>query len=229
VELIDFSAGFPTAEQIKSAGFDGAILYFADPRASFLKAKPTPKRVVDEYLDAGLTIVANYQYGKGETSDWMAGYEGGLHHANRMKQILKDAGLEGVQCAKYGPVDSNPTLSQHNRMIAPFFKGWESVFGHEWSGAYANNLTIEWLIEDGLCSYFWQHGWDGRPSGTPLVPNPNAHILQYEIDKRQVGGIGIDRNRTLKPTFGQVVRRVEVEPVLDDWAAVNNQWMGPGL
>ncbi|SIL26141.1 secreted protein [Mycobacteroides abscessus subsp. abscessus] len=35
--------------------------------------------------------------------------------------------------------------------------------------------------------------------------HPEAHLHQFEIDKRQVGGIGVDLNDILKPNFGQWV------------------------
>jgi hypothetical protein len=54
-------------------------------------------------------------------------------------------------------------------------------------------------LQDGLGSYFWQHNW-GSPGG---VAHPAAHLHQIEIDKRSVGGVGVDINNILKPQFGQ--------------------------
>ncbi len=53
--------------------------------------------------------------------------------------------------------------------------------------------------EDGIGTYFWQHNW-GSPKG---FTHPAAHLHQVEIDKRNVGGIGVDINHVLKPQFGQ--------------------------
>ena len=54
-------------------------------------------------------------------------------------------------------------------------------------------------MQDGLGAYFWQHNW-GSPG---KVAHPAAHLHQVEIDKRSVGGIGVDINHILKPRFGQ--------------------------
>ncbi len=76
---------------------------------------------------------------------------------------------------------------------------WETVLGHQRVGVYANSKTIDWALQDGLGSYFWQHNW-GSPKG---FTHPAAHLHQVEIDKRNVGGIGVDVNHVLKPRFGQ--------------------------
>lgn len=224
MELVDFSAAFPSAESIKRAGFGGVIGYFSAsrPGANF-GAKPVTREVAHEYRAAGLELVANYQFGKDKTSDWRYGFDGGVHHAKEMLRLLREAGLEGVDCVKYAPVDSNPTLHEFNTMINPFFKGWATVVGRDKVGAYCNRNVLEWLLEDNLCSYFWQHGWDGRPPNTPLVAHPAAHILQYEIDKSRIDGIVIDRNRTLKDEFGQI-GVTEDEDMRDSLF----QLMGPG-
>ena len=83
--------------------------------------------------------------------------------------------------------------------MAPYLRGWEAVLGHQRVGVYANARTIDWALQDGLGSYFWQHNW-GSPQG---FTHPAAHLHQVEIDKRSVGGIGVDINHILQPRFGQ--------------------------
>jgi hypothetical protein len=73
------------------------------------------------------------------------------------------------------------------------------VLGHQRTGVYANSRTIEWALQDGLGSFFWQHNW-GSPGG---VAHPAVHLHQVEIDARSVGGVGVDFNHILKPSFGQ--------------------------
>jgi hypothetical protein len=73
------------------------------------------------------------------------------------------------------------------------------VVGRQRVGVYANSKTIDWALQDGLGSYFWQHNW-GSPAG---FTHPAAHLHQVEIDKRSVGGVGVDVNYILKPQFGQ--------------------------
>ncbi|GBG39641.1 hypothetical protein NJB14197_38870 [Mycobacterium montefiorense] len=76
---------------------------------------------------------------------------------------------------------------------------WESVIGHQRTGVYANSKTIDWALHDGLGCCFWQHNW-GSPKG---YAHPAANLHQVEIDKRSVGGVGVDINEILKPQFGQ--------------------------
>jgi hypothetical protein len=59
--------------------------------------------------------------------------------------------------------------------------------------------TIDWALQDGLGSYFWQHSW-GSPKG---FTHPAANLHQVEIDKRRVGRVGVDINHIVKPQFGQ--------------------------
>jgi len=222
MELVDFSQRFPSAESIKRAGFGGVIGYFSAsrPGANF-GAKPVTRSVAAEYMNAGLTLVANYQFGKGATSDWRGGLDAGRHHAREMLRFLDLAGLRDAECVKYAPVDDNPTLYEFNTMIRPFFQGWAEVVGRRNVGAYCNTHVIDWLLEDNLCNWFWQHAWDGRAKNVPLVAHPAAHLLQYEIDKAYIDGIKIDRNRSLQADFGAIA--------VDDpvWRDNLNQLMGP--
>lgn len=99
----------------------------------------------------------------------------------------------------YASIDDNPSYEQYKNQIVPYLRSWESVIGHQRTGVYANSKTIDWAVNDGLGSYFWQHNW-GSPKG---YTHPAAHLHQVEIDKRKVGGVGVDVNQILKPQFGQ--------------------------
>jgi len=88
---------------------------------------------------------------------------------------------------------------QYKQQVAPYLRGWESVVGHQRTGVYGNSKTIDWALQDGLGSYFWQHNW-GSPGG---YTHPAANLHQVEIDKRNVGGVGVDINNICKPQFGQ--------------------------
>lgn len=99
----------------------------------------------------------------------------------------------------YASIDDDPSYEQYKQQVAPYLRGWESVLGHQRVGVYANSKTIDWALQDGLGSYFWQHNW-GSPRG---YTHPAAHLHQVEIDKRSVGGVGVDINHICKPQFGQ--------------------------
>ena len=99
----------------------------------------------------------------------------------------------------YASIDDNPSYQQYTQQIAPYLRGWESVIGHQRVGIYGNSTVIDWALQDGLGSWFWQHNW-GTPRG---FVHPAAHLHQFEIDARKVAGVGVDLNNILKPQFGQ--------------------------
>lgn len=200
-QLLDFSAALIDPQAIKAAGFTGVVGYFSEsrPGANF-GAKPLRRDYCDRLRAAGLEIVSNYQYGKGATSDWRGGYDAGVRHAQTALRLHREAGGPERR-PLYAPVDDNPTLAEWNDLIAPFLKGWASVVGPEWTGVYCNARCIDWALEDGVARWFWQHNWSGDPSINGH--HPAAHLHQIEIDKRQVGGVGVDVNITLKPDYGQ--------------------------
>ncbi|MFE7798999.1 glycoside hydrolase domain-containing protein [Nocardia sp. NPDC057440] len=211
MRLLDFSARLIEPEAIKAAGYGGVIGYFSEsrPGANF-GAKPLTRDYCDKLRSAGLEIVSNYQYGKGDTSDWKGGYAAGVRHAEIALRLHREAGgPEGRPI--YAPVDSNPSLLEWNAQIAPFLRGWASVLGLDLTGVYCNSRCIDWALEDGVATWFWQHNWSGDPSING--DHPAAHLHQIEIDKRRIGGVAVDVNTALKPDYGQ-------------WAAASTESIG---
>ena len=198
--LLDYAAGVIPAHEIRAAGAVGAIRYVSDrrPGGNWMLGKPMQVAEAHDLSSSGLKIVSCYQYGKGSTSDWLSGAGAGTQHAQRGMQLHAAAG--GPSSAPiYASIDDNPSYDQYKQQVAPYLRAWESVVGHQRTGVYANSKTIDWALHDGLGSYFWQHNW-GSPKG---YAHPAAHLHQVEIDKRSVGGVGVDINEILKPQFGQ--------------------------
>lgn len=196
--LLDYAAGVIPASQIRATGAVGAIRYVSDPRGTWAVGKPIQVTEARDLINNGLKIVSCYQYGKGNTADWLGGATAGLRHAQRGVQLHTAAGGP-VSAPIYASIDSNPTYEQYKQQVAPYLRSWESVIGHQRTGVYANSRTIAWALQDGLASYFWQHNW-GSPKG---YTHPAANLHQVEIDRRTVGGVGVDVNTILKPQFGQ--------------------------
>jgi Domain of unknown function (DUF1906) len=121
---------------------------------------------------------------------WMLGKPIQLPEARDLYQ----SGLKIVSCYQYGKQDTADWLGGQNAGVQHAKRGWQLHVG-----VYANSKTIDWAIQDGLGSYFWQHNW-GSPAG---FTHPAAALHQVEIDKRSVGGVGVDLNHVLKPAFGQ--------------------------
>ncbi|UGT65337.1 DUF1906 domain-containing protein [Nocardia gipuzkoensis] len=215
-QLLDFSAALIDPQAIKDAGYAGVIGYFSESRpGTNFGAKPLPKDYCDRLRAAGLEIVSNYQYGKGVTADWRGGYDAGARHAETALRYHLAAGGPPNRPI-YAPVDDNPALWEWNELIAPFLRGWASVVGLEWTGVYCNARCIDWALEDGVAKWFWQHNF----SGDPLIngDHPAAHLHQTEIDKRRVGGVGVDINEVLESDYGQwsAARGASVKPEFNE-------------
>jgi hypothetical protein len=132
------------------------------------------------------------------SADWLGGQSAGVQHAKRGWQLHTAAGGP-ANVPIYASIDDDPSFEQYQAQVAPYLRGWESVVGHQRTGVYGNSKTIEWALHDGLGSYFWQHNW-GSPGGRT---HPAAHLHQVKIDKRHVGGVGVDINNICQPQFGQ--------------------------
>jgi hypothetical protein len=198
--LLDYAAGVIPGSEIKAAGAVGAIRYVSDrrPGGAWMLGKPIQLPEARDLYGNGLKIVSCYQYGKQDTADWLGGQNAGVSHAKRGWELHTAAG--GPAGAPiYASIDDDPSFEQYKQQVAPYLRGWESVLGHQRVGVYANSTTIDWALQDGLGSYFWQHNW-GSPHG---YTHPAANLHQVEIDKRSVGGVGVDINNILKPQFGQ--------------------------
>jgi len=198
--LLDYAAGVIPANEIRAAGALGAIRYVSDrrPGGSWMLGKPIQITEARDLNQSGLKIVSCYQYGKQSSADWLGGQSAGVTHAQRGWQLHSAAG--GPAGAPiYASIDDDPSYEQYKAQVAPYLRGWESVLGHQRVGVYGNSKTIDWALHDGLGSYFWQHNW-GSPGGRT---HPAANLHQVEIDKRNVGGVGVDINNICKPQFGQ--------------------------
>lgn len=198
--LLDYAAGVLSAADLKAAGAAGAIRYVSDrrPGASWMLGKPIQLPEARDLSQAGLKIVSNYQFGKQDTADWLGGQAAGITHAKRGTELHTAAG--GPAAAPiYASIDDNPTFEQYKQQVAPYLRAWEEVIDKPRVGVYGNSKIIEWALQDGIGSWFWQHNW-GSPQG---FVHPAAHLHQFEIDARKVAGVGVDLNNILKPQFGQ--------------------------
>jgi hypothetical protein len=198
--LLDYAAGVISADALKASGAAGAIRYVSDrrPGGQWMLGKPIQLPEARDLYHSGLKIVSCYQFGKQDSADWLGGQAAGITHAKRGWALHVAAG-GSYGAPIYASIDDDPSLEQYKQQVAPYLRGWEAVLGHQRVGVYANSKTIDWALQDGLGSYFWQHNW-GSPKG---YTHPAANLHQVEIDKRSVAGVGVDLNTIMKPNFGQ--------------------------
>ena len=195
-QLIDYSAGVPSAKAIKDAGFVGAVRYVSPARDSWMAGKPIRKREADDFKAHGLEVVSVYQNLK---EDWKRGRTGGVVDAtDAIIHHLAAGGPKGA--AIYCAIDSNPTVSEYNAIAVQYIIGfWDTLKAAGYRPAvYCNTKVYAWLHEDGHKDFlWWKHGWgsDSTIEG--------AALHQYEIDKFTVGGVKVDRNHAYVEDYGQ--------------------------
>lgn len=196
--IVDYSADVPSPASIRAAGHSGAIRYVSDrrPGAEWMLAKPLTANEAGALTSSGLEVVSCYQFGKGETSDWLGGYEAGLRHARRGLELHRAAGGPADRPI-YASIDDNPTFAQFTTQIVPYLLAWQEVIGRGNTGVYANSPTIGWASAAGLGLFYWQHNW-GTPKG---YVHPSAHL--HQVSGGEIDGVGIDVNHVLAADYGQ--------------------------
>lgn len=110
--LLDYAAGVIPASEIRAAGAVGSIRYVSDrrPGGKWMLGKPIQVAEARDLHSNGLKIVSCYQYGKGNTADWLGGANAGLQHAQRGMQLHAAAG--GPATAPiYASIDDDPPMS----------------------------------------------------------------------------------------------------------------------
>lgn len=207
-QLLDFSAALIDPEDIRAAGYVGVIGYVSPsrPGANF-GAKPLTREYCNSLRAFGLEIVSVWQYGKPGSltpSDWTTGYPGGVRMATEAAEQHKASGGPG-RAPIYFAVDENITLEQWNTTAFEFFRGVNSVLGVARTGIYGHSRVCAWAAQDGVIGEagggrYW--AWQTRAWSAGEMA-PEAVLYQREIDKRAVGGVGVDVNDVLAPRYGQ--------------------------
>ena len=171
--LLDYAAGVIRAGDMRAAGAVGAIRYVSDRRPGVpgcWQADPTARgpRPVSQRAEDRLLLPVRQAGHRG-----LAGRsERGRRHAKRGWQLHVAAG-GSYGAPIYASIDDDPTPEQYKSRSRRICAAGKSVLGHQRVGVYANSKTIDWALQDGLGSYFWQHNW-GSPKGFTHPGRPPA-------------------------------------------------------
>src|SRR5258705_8179611 len=138
LRLIDFAERLVPADQIKSAGYDGALVYVSElrPGADF-DFKPVTREYADALRAAGLHVVSCYQYGKPgwpTPSDYTRGYDGGVADAQTALQLHAAAG-GGDLAPIFFSVDEDIDANTWKGVAAEGFRGINPVLGADRPGS----------------------------------------------------------------------------------------------
>jgi hypothetical protein len=214
MRLIDFTHRLVPADQIKAAGYDGALVYVSElrPGADF-DFKPVSREYADSLRAEGLQVVSCYQYGKPgwpTPSDYTRGFDGGVADAQTALRLHGAAG--GPASAPiFFSVDEDIDLDTWNSTAVQWFRGINSVLGANRTGIYGHSRACAWAIEDGVIGasttpghwWAWQtRAWSGGER-EPRAVLYQAVVVSGSEPGIAMGGTHVDSNDVLAPDFGQ--------------------------
>jgi hypothetical protein len=214
LRLIDFTHRLVPPDQIKSAGYDGALVYVSElrPGADF-DFKPVTREYADALRAAGLHIVSCYQYGKPgwpTPSDYTRGYDGGVADAQTALRLHAAAG--GPDSAPiFFSVDEDIDLNTWKSVAVEWLRGINSVLGVDRTGIYGHSRACAWAIGDGVIGrsttaghgLAWQtKAWsDGERE--PRAVLYQAVVVSASEPGVPMGGTHVDVDEVLATDFGQ--------------------------
>ena len=187
IRLIDFAERLVPPEQIKSAGYDGVVVYVSEsrPGANF-DFKPVTREYADALRAAGLQIVSNYQYGKlgwPTPSDFTCGYDGGVADAQTALRLHAAAG-GGDSAPIFFSIDEDIDLNTWKSIAVEWFRGINSVLGVDRTGIYGHSRACAWAIQDDVIgrSTSAGHRWAWQTKAwSHGEREPTAVLYQYVI------------------------------------------------
>ncbi len=214
MRLIDFTHRLVPPDQIKSAGFDGALVYVSElrPGADF-DFKPVTREYADALRAAGLHVVSCYQYGKPgwpTPSDYTRGYDGGVADAQTALRLHAAAG--GPDSAPiFFSIDEDIDLDTWKSVAVEWLRGINSVLGVDRTGVYGHSRACAWAIDDGVIGrsttpgHWW--AWQTKAwSGGELEPRAvlyQAVVVSGSDPGVALGGTHVDVDEVLATDFGQ--------------------------
>ena len=214
MRLIDFTERLVPADQIKSAGYDGALVYVSElrPGATF-DFKPVTREYADSLRAAGLQIVSCYQYGKPgwpTPSDYTRGYDGGVADAQTALRLHAAAG--GPDSAPiFFSVDEDIDLNTWKSVAVQWFRGINSVLGVARTGIYGHARACGWAIGDGVIGrsttaerrWAWQTKAWSRGDRAPMAVLYQSVVVGPSEPGVVIGGVHVDVDEVLAADFGQ--------------------------
>lgn len=214
LRLIDFAERLVSPDQIKAAGYDGALVYVSElrPGATF-DFKPVTREFTDGMRANGLHVVSCYQYGKPgwpTPSDFTRGYNGGVADAQTALRLHGAAG--GPDSAPiFFSVDEGIDLNAWKSTAVQWFRGLNSVLGVERIGVYGSNRTCAWAGGDGVIGHSTTPGfrwaWQTK-AWSNGEREPTAVLFQTEVvtdsdPGAMIDGVHVDVDDVLAADFGQ--------------------------
>ena len=214
LRLIDFTERLVAPELIKSAGFDGALVYVSElrPGADF-DFKPVTREYADALRAAGLHVVSCYQYGKPgwpTPSDFTRGFDGGVADAQTALRLHSAAG--GPDSAPiFFSIDEDIDLNTWKSTAAEWLRGINSVLGVNRTGVYGHSRVCAWAGDDDVIGrstteghrWAWQTKAWSHGEREPTAVLYQSVVVTPSDPGVVLGGIRVDVDDVLATDFGQ--------------------------
>lgn len=214
LRLVDFAHRKVPADQLKAAGFDGALVYVSElrPGADF-DFKPVTREYADSLRAEGLHVVSCYQYGKPgwpTPSDYTRGYDGGVADASTALRLHNAAG--GPDSAPiFFSVDEDIDEETWENVAREWYRGINSVLGVNRTGLYGHARACSWAIDDGVVGrstsdghwWVWQTKAWSAGERDPRAVLYQAVVIGGSESGVAIGDTHVDVDEVLAPDFGQ--------------------------
>jgi Rv2525c-like, glycoside hydrolase-like domain len=213
-QLVDFAEHLVTPDQIKTAGYVGAIVYVSEsrPGANF-DFKPVTRDYTAALRASGLHVVSIYQYGKPgwpTPSDYTRGYDGGV--ADAQTALRLHAAADGPDSAPiFFSVDEDIDADTWKQVAVQWFRGINSVLGVTRTGMYGHARACAWAVGDGVIGssstpghrWAWQTKAWSHGEREPTAVLYQTAIFTASDPAVVLGGVHVDANDVLAADFGQ--------------------------
>lgn len=215
LRLLDFATVLVQPEQIKSAGYDGALVYVSElrPGATF-DFKPVTREFTDGLRALGLHAVSCYQYGKPgwprSPSDFTRGYDGGVADATTALRLHNAAGGPN-QAPIFFSVDEDIDFDTWETTAVQWFLGINSVLGVQRTGIYGGARQCRRAIKDGVIGHSTSPGyrWAWQTRAWSQGERVAAAVLYQRVIVTAsdpgvlIDGTSVDVDDVLAADFGQ--------------------------
>lgn len=199
MQVLDYSAGFPGAANIKRAGYGGAVRYIGTPG----NIKCATAAELRDFTANGLGMALVFeQY----ATDWRGGWQAGFDNYRRARAHATAIGFPATRPI-YMAVDQDVVSAGEFQQALDYLRGARDAAGGDPGlvGVYGEHdvchAAASWRGMNGerLCDWFWQcRAW----SGTPVRLFAGRHLYQ-QVGTVTVGGVGCDINDVLRDDWGQ--------------------------
>jgi hypothetical protein len=193
---VDWSTFF---RQLKASGRDFIGRYLPWKGAAW-------RQVTKTELNAATAAGVDYFFWFEDSDNHFAARNGFAQGVADAQEALR--ALEGLGVPTDTPVYYTVDFpASDGSEIDAYFRGIASVVPVSQVGVYGNYVTIDWIYEHGLATYFCQSNAWPQPQGW----HPIAQMRQ-DVTGLWIGGVHCDRLTVTANDFGQCRRREQSDP-----------------